>query len=108
MSELRISFSYNWNNKLNCKAFTSIRMFNPSKYIEGEIYTVTLKNEVIKKARLIRVKKIKLQELDEFQARTDTGYSQKDCISLIEKMYSKIDFSKTYISLLLFVDIEAK
>ena len=30
MKEIR--FSYNWNNKLNCHSYTTIRIHNPSKY----------------------------------------------------------------------------
>lgn len=37
-----IKFSYNWNQKLNCKAFTTIRIHNDGKYVVGEIYNVYL------------------------------------------------------------------
>ena len=29
---ITIPFSYNWNNKLDCKAFTTIRIFNPENH----------------------------------------------------------------------------
>lgn len=35
-----LRFTYNWNNKLLCKTFTSIRMYNPVKYEVGNIYRV--------------------------------------------------------------------
>ena len=32
-----INFSYNWNSKLNCSAFTTIRVKNDKKYRIGKV-----------------------------------------------------------------------
>lgn len=37
-----IDFSYNWNGKLNCNSFTTIRLANPNKYQIGLDYLVKL------------------------------------------------------------------
>lgn len=35
-----IAFSNNWNNKLDCLAFTTIRLYNPGKYVKGRVYKI--------------------------------------------------------------------
>lgn len=35
-----VSFKTNWNNKLDCLCFTTIRPFNPAKYKAGAIYRI--------------------------------------------------------------------
>lgn len=35
-----INFSTNWNGKLGCQAFTTIRLYNPGKYVEGRVYRI--------------------------------------------------------------------
>lgn len=29
-----LNFSKNWNNKLDCKVFTTLRLHNPNKYLK--------------------------------------------------------------------------
>jgi len=48
----QVKFSTNWNNKLDCRCFTTIRLKNPSKHKLNEVYAILLKNSVHKKARL--------------------------------------------------------
>lgn len=105
MENQTINFSYNWNNKLTCKCFTSIRIANDNKYREGLEYDILLKNKFLKKCKLVKVEKIFLSELDEFRAYCDTGYNLQSTKDIILKMYPKINFEKTKIALLLFVEV---
>lgn len=45
--EKHIRFSYNWNNKLNCKAFTTIRLHSPERYFLGAKFNVYLNGKPI-------------------------------------------------------------
>ncbi len=42
MNDNKIKFSFNWNNKLENKAFTTIRIHNPNKYKTGNMYEIEL------------------------------------------------------------------
>lgn len=86
-----INFSTNWNNKLDCDAFTTIRLENPSKYIVNEVYSIQLQNKHLFNARIESIKPFKLDKLNNFMARIDTGYSAKVCTGIIEKMYGNVD-----------------
>jgi hypothetical protein len=96
-----ISFSYNWNNKLNCNAFTTIRLFQPDKYIIGEKYKVSLKGIPVCESVIINIKNFKLYDLNDFIAFIDTGYNKEECRKIILRMYPKIDFTTQLLSLIL-------
>ena len=36
-----IHFSYNWNNKLGCKSFSTVRLWNQKKYQLLDLFEVT-------------------------------------------------------------------
>lgn len=82
-----ISFCSNWNNKLNCDAFTSIRLRNDKKYHVGEDYVIIKGKEPIYMAKLIQVIHFHLSNLTPAMAYLDTGYSPKETQQIIEKMY---------------------
>ena len=90
----KLEFNYNWNNKLQCKVFTTIRLDNP-KYTEGVKYDIVLKGESLGTAQIIGVKKMFLKDINEYIAGIDTGYSAEECKNIIMKMYPKCDFEKT-------------
>ncbi len=96
-----ISFSFNWNHKLDCDAFTTIRLFQPEKYVIGEQYEIQLKKVKQFEGVIIDVKKFMLKDLSNFIAYLDTGYSKENCASIIQTMYKKIDFTTTPLSLIL-------
>ena len=90
MSTPKINFSYNWNNKLGCKIFSTIRIYNPNKYQIGQEYKIELNKKPIKIASITDMKTIYLKDINEFIAGIDTGYSAFECKSILQKMYSKI------------------
>lgn len=100
----KIVFSYNWNNKLNCKVFTSFRIFS-EKYKVGEIKKIFLKDEYLFDAQIISVKKIKVIQVNEFIAGIDTGYSVEEFIEIIKKMYKDKDINSIDFCLILFKKI---
>lgn len=40
-----LEFSYNWNRKLDCKSFSTVRIENPSKFILLDEYQIILKTK---------------------------------------------------------------
>ena len=100
-----VDFSYNWNNKLQCSSFTSIRLAN-NKYKIGEKYGVRLKGQFkLFFACVVDKKSLKLKDINEFIAHLDTGYSALECQSIIKKMYKNnraINWETQELELILF------
>lgn len=106
MAIKEIRFSYNWNNKLNCKLFTTLRRFNQEKYQAGEIYHIILKNRDrwvtdFGRAVAVDVKAIKGADLNEFICGLDTGYSVKETKVILCRMYKSDSVEKMLFSLIL-------
>ena len=90
-----ISFSFNWNNKLDNTAFSSIRLEIP-KYVVGKIFKVMLREEDKGLAAVRHITRFKLKNLNDPMALLDTGYGKEETIKLIKTIYKnkKIDFDK--------------
>jgi len=58
MANDTIKFSYNWNNKLENKAFTTIRIHNPKKYIAGKAFNIELNGTPKGQCHLVKEKKV--------------------------------------------------
>lgn len=87
----KIEFSYNWNSKLHCKCFTTIRLHNPNKYVIGQRYYICLELlEFI--AEIVNIKQFRLSQLNDYMAMLDTGYGVQETTEIIKKMYPNIDF----------------
>ena len=87
-------FSYNWNNKLDCKAFTTLRLHNPKKYYPGAEFDVWLNEkgkEQAPKGRAITqaVKTFDADQINDFIAFLDTGYNRAQCIQILQRMYKQ-------------------
>lgn len=98
-----IPFSYNWNNKLDCKAFTTIRIFNPAKHVVGNRVQAVLKGESKGEGTIMDVKPFLLEKLNPFMSYLDTGYSVEECRNIIVRMYPKIDFTTKQLAFILIV-----
>ena len=96
-----INFSTNWNNKLDCIAFTTIRLKNSTKYQIGKEYEIHLKNTLKKRARIEGIKLIYFHQINEYIAYIDTGYSSEEEKKIIKKMYSNINLKTQPFSFIL-------
>ncbi|NQU34246.1 MAG: hypothetical protein HQ521_13530 [Bacteroidetes bacterium] len=98
-----ITYSYNWNNKLDCLAFTTIRLRNDNKYFVGAIKECYLHKKYHSKVKIIAIKHFLLSDLNEFMAYIDTGYSREQTIAIIKKMYknSNINWATKQLSFIL-------
>lgn len=98
-----LKFSYNWNNKLDCTAFTTIRLFNSSKHKPEEKVNLLLKENPMGTGTIKSVRCFFLADLNEFVSYLDTGYSVAECQKIIHTMYPQVDFTKTHLALILIV-----
>jgi len=93
----KINFNTNLNNKLAGKYFTTIRLKNTHKFHYEETYKIYLKKGKESKflflATLIDMREIKLNDINEFIAGLDTGYSSYECRNMIKTMYKKYDIN---------------
>lgn len=88
----RIDFSYNWNRKLDCKYFTTLRISHEYDHV-GELIDVYLNDEFVKRCRIVEVRKIKMAQINAYIAGLDTGYSAEECCKLIKTMYKKANYN---------------
>jgi hypothetical protein len=100
---IQIPFSYNWNNKLDCLAFSTIRIYNPNIHFTGNRVEPILKGISKGPATIMDVKPFLLEKLSPFIAYLDTGYSVEECRGIILRMYPKIDFKVKQLALILIV-----
>ena len=82
-----INFSYNWNNKLNNKAFTTLRLHNPHKYKQGERYRIENSGQLRGIAVLKEIRTFTLASLNNFITFLDTGYNVSETKELLQRMY---------------------
>lgn len=106
-----IKYNYNWNNKLSSPSHTTLRLRNDSKYQRGKSYEEILKEGKIETSfgvsQIEAIKHLRLNDINEFIARIDTGYGRDECINLIKTMYKNypIDWDTKQLSLILLVRI---
>lgn len=102
MENQTIRFNKNWNNKLNCQSFSTIRLSNPKKYKPDEIYNILLtdsKGRATKNfgfAKLLSINEFLLDNITPAMSYIDTNYNVPEFIKLFKTMYKnyQIDFSK--------------
>ena len=102
----KLEFSTNWNNKLDCKCFTTIRIYNPTKHFQGNTFEIFLKRKYKGKATVMTIGALKLENLTDYICFLDTGYSKIETIEILRKMYPKIDFKNQYLCIILLQKIE--
>lgn len=91
-----LKFSYNWNGKLYCDSFTTIRLTN--YYNIGDIITIDLKNECIDTGKIIGKIETRIEKLTELVCQLDTGYNRAQTIGILKSMYKGItDWENTKI-----------
>ena len=95
----KISFSKNWNKKLNCDFFTTIRLYTGSKweYYESNLSTsdglvywdVILMGKKQFEAILVDIQIIQLGDIPEWLTLIDAGIYKDEFKELMIRMYSK-------------------
>lgn len=84
-----LKFTYNWNNKLDCDCYTTIRLSN--FYNINDLIFVEMKGRETEQCKIIGKIKTKIDKLTELVSLLDTGYSRMNTIGIIKKMYPGIN-----------------
>ena len=98
---ININFSYNWNNKLDCKAFTTIRIYSVVKHIPGQEVNIQLGGADLCEGKIIEVKRFFLKDMTNYMAYLDTGYDKEEATKIITRMYPRFDFTKQMLAFIL-------
>ena len=109
--EQKLEFSYNWNNKLNNLAFSTLRLRNDNRYFKGARFQVYLKGTFKGTAKVEAVNHFTIDKITEFVARIDTGYSASECRKIIREMHKnnpRIDWKTQQLAFSLLVYEEKK
>lgn len=84
-------FQYNWNKKLGCDCFTTLRLTNPEKYRVGSRHKIMLYERgtwrdygfaTVQDRRVLRI-----NQLNTFICLIDTGYGVDETKDILYKMY---------------------
>jgi len=105
MDDLVLKFNTNWNNKLNCDVFTTIRFSKKYLYLVDKRFKIYLKDKYQFDVILIDVKQILLKDLDNFTSFLDTGYDKQETIKIIKTMLKDVN-ENSFIYLLLLKKIK--
>lgn len=82
-----LNFSTNWNQKLYTDCFTTFRPNYPI-YVVGQRFDAVLNGtQSFGEVEVIGKKLMKLNQVDEFTARLDTGYSLAEFQKIVKTMY---------------------
>ena len=82
-----IDFARNFDNKLARPHFTTIRRHSSSRYVTGDIYLVTLKEQPLFTARIIEIRPVFVNRLSDYLSYMDMGYCAADGIAILKNMY---------------------
>ena len=100
----RLEFEQNWNNKLNCNCFTTIRLHNPIKYCVDAVKNIYLDGRYKGDARILSVKPMRLDQINLFVSKLDMGLPPEECIKEIKKLYKNrpgLDWQRQQVDLIL-------
>lgn len=87
--EQGFSFSYNWNHKLDCESFTTLRL--SGRYQVGQIIPITEKGRDRGWAKIIDKKRLSnIFVINDWMAFLDTGYDAAETRAIIQKMHHKV------------------
>lgn len=105
--EKQLTFSYNWNHKLDCNYFTTIRV-DAAKFIVGEIWEIILHGKYPRsfKAELVKVTRVNPKQLNSTMLMLDTGYPEHEALNILRKMY-KDKFDSLTFAYIVFRNINA-
>lgn len=102
-----INFNYNYNNKLDCRMYTTMRL-SSQKFSPGALVNVTLNRIPHHTAKVVSLREFRISQLTELIAGLDTGYSLTETKNLLYKMYPGVDWQTQPLYLILLEKHEPK
>lgn len=89
MGPSHTKFSRNWNNKLDCNYFTTIRLYNPKKYEVGSVHEIWLNDVQIGRAQVVDQQMRTPQTLTETEAMLDAAMLKAELLKMLCRMYKR-------------------
>ena len=83
----RLEFTENFNNKLNCTCFTTIRLHHPVRNAIGAVKQIYLKGVWKGDAKIMHAATLTLDRINLPIAKLDTGLLPDECRRLIRTLY---------------------
>jgi len=83
----RLEFEENFNNKLNCTCFTTIRLHHPVRNAIGAVKHIYLKGVWKGDAKIMSCSTITLGQINRTMEKLDTGLLPDECRRLIRNLY---------------------
>lgn len=87
MERPKLNFDRNYNNKLRCRVFTSLRLPD-EKYKKGALLDVQLGGYSKGTVKIIGMSHTSCDKLSEWIAKLDTGFTAKETIKLLKQLYA--------------------
>jgi hypothetical protein len=87
MKAIEIPYSKNWNNKLQCEVYTTIRVWNPTKYQKGRTFHAMLNGKLHHTGTIEDVRKIFFKDMHDWVTRLDANLSSEEFKNMMRKMY---------------------
>lgn len=81
----KLTFSTNWNSKLECNCFTTIRLYNIAKHFQGNQFEIFLQKKFKSKALVLGTVITKLDKLSDYVCYLDTGYNKEQTKEILGK-----------------------
>lgn len=104
-----IKFNKNWNYKLDCEYFTTIRPRKPEYYNTSEQYGILLNGSLKGVAEIVSIEQFRFSDINNRIAYLDAGMNKDKLRDLMRSFYGNQSFWKedsTRISLILLKWIE--
>lgn len=83
-----IEFSHNWNNKLSCTAFTTLRLSD--RFGVGDRVEVYMNKRKLGTVEIVQKYKTEFGKISDSIAYLDTGYNADECRKILQTMYKDI------------------
>lgn len=80
-----LDFSHNWNRKLDCDYFTTLRI--SGRFTVGEWVFIYLKSNHLGRGLIVDKKKLTISQLNTFICGLDTGYGVEETKRILATMY---------------------
>lgn len=106
------TFKTNWNNKLDCKYYTTFRFYNKGQLQKGDLVRCQLieNHKVVKDEvkQVYFIAKSTLMEVNPWLCYLDTGYGYVSFINMVQTMYKKynVDWKKQLFAFYLLGEIK--
>lgn len=97
-----LNFSTNWNNKLNCDYFTTIRLHNKNRFTGMDVM-IQLKKECHSTGTIVKIENCMLSQIGDRTSYLDVGYNADGFKTIIQTMYKNknIDWDKQILDVLI-------